>query len=220
MYILRRITAYFIDIMLVVMVASLITSNKYIDINYSKYQKVYDEYKTCYDEYESLLKEFEEGEIDKVERNNLEKEYEEKLENYSYKLSKLSFVPRFMGIVLSLFYFIALQFYFNGQTLGKKIMKLRVVSNDSKNLNIFSFLIRSLIVNEIFISILNLICVLFLSKNVYFTYNKIIYFVTYFIEILIAFTIIFSKDNRGIHDILAHTKVIDERKNKDEVQEL
>ncbi len=219
MYILRRIMAYFIDIILVVMVSTLITSNKYIDINYSKYQKVYNEYKTCYDEYESLLKDSEEEKLDEKESDKLDK-YEEKLNNYSYRLSKLSFVPRFMGIILSLFYFVVLQFYFNGQTLGKKIMKLRVVSNDSKNINIFSFLIRSLIVNEIFISSLNLICILFLSKNVYFTYSKVIYFVTYFIEILIVFTIIFSKDNRGIHDILANTKVIDERKNKDEVQEL
>ena len=219
MYILRRIMAYFIDIILVVMVSTLITSNKYIDINYSKYQKVYNEYKTCYDEYESLLKDSEEEKLDEKESDKLDK-YEEKLNNYSYRLSKLSFVPRFMGIILSLFYFVVLQFYFNGQTLGKKIMKLRVVSNDSKNINIFSFLIRSLIVHEIFISSLNLICILFLSKNVYFTYSKVIYFVTYFIEILIVFTIIFSKDNRGIHDILANTKVIDERKNKDEVQEL
>lgn len=219
MYILRRIMAYFIDIILVVMVSTLITSNKYIDINYSKYQKVYNEYKTCYDEYESLLKDSEEEKSDEKESDKLDK-YEEKLNNYSYRLSKLSFVPRFMGIILSLFYFVVLQFYFNGQTLGKKIMKLRVVSNDNKNINIFSFLIRSLIVNEIFISSLNLICILFLSKNVYFTYSKVIYFVTYFIEILIVFTIIFSKDNRGIHDILANTKVIDERKNKDEVQEL
>lgn len=219
MYILRRIMAYFIDIILVVMVSTLITSNKYIDINYSKYQKVYNEYKTCYDEYESLLKDSKEEKLDEKESDKLDK-YEEKLNNYSYRLSKLSFVPRFMGIILSLFYFVVLQFYFNGQTLGKKIMKLRVVSNDSKNINIFSFLIRSLIVNEIFISSLNLICILFLSKNVYFTYSKVIYFVTYFIEILIVFTIIFSKDNRGIHDILANTKVIDERKNKDEVQEL
>ncbi len=219
MYILRRIMAYFIDIILVVMVSTLITSNKYIDINYSKYQKVYNEYKTCYDEYESLLKDSEEEKLDEKESDKLDK-YEEKLNNYSYRLSKLSFVPRFMGIILSLFYFVVLQFYFNGQTLGKKIMKLRVVSNDNKNINIFSFLIRSLIVNEIFISSLNLICILFLSKNVYFTYSKVIYFVTYFIEILIVFTIIFSKDNRGIHDILANTKVIDERKNKDEVQEL
>lgn len=219
MYILRRIMAYFIDIILVVMVSTLITSNKYIDINYSKYQKVYNEYKTCYDEYESLLKDSKEEKLDEKESDKLDK-YEEKLNNYSYRLSKLSFVPRFMGIILSLFYFVVLQFYFNGQTLGKKIMKLRVVSNDNKNINIFSFLIRSLIVNETFISSLNLICILFLSKNVYFTYSKVIYFVTYFIEILIVFTIIFSKDNRGIHDILANTKVIDERKNKDEVQEL
>lgn len=219
MYILRRIMAYFIDIILVVMVSTLITSNKYIDINYSKYQKVYNEYKTCYDEYESLLKDSEEEKLDEKESDKLDK-YEEKLNNYSYRLSKLSFVPRFMGIILSLFYFVVLQFYFNGQTLGKKIMKLRVVSNDNKNINIFSFLIRSLIVNEIFISSLNLICILFLSKNVYFTYSKVIYFVTYFIEILIVFTIIFSKDNRGIHDILANTKVIYERKNKDEMQEL
>ena len=219
MYILRRIMAYFIDIILVVMVSTLITSNKYIDINYSKYQKVYNEYKTCSDEYESLLKDSEEEKLDEKESDKLDK-YEEKLNNYSYRLSKLSFVPRFMGIILSLFYFVVLQFYFNGQTLGKKIMKLRVVSNDNKNINIFSFLIRSLIVNEIFISSLNLICILFLSKNAYFTYSKVIYFVTYFIEILIVFTIIFSKDNRGIHDILANTKVIDERKNKDEVQEL
>ena len=106
-------------------------------------------------------------------------------------------------------YFIVMQFYFGGQTLGKRILKLKVVSNNDKKLSIINFFIRSLIVNEIFINILNVIFILVLSKGNYLIYNKIIYVVTYILEMAILFTMVFDKQNRGLHDYISNTKVIE-----------
>ena len=63
-----------------------------------------------------------------------------------------------------------------------------------------------------FISLLSVICVLVLSKNSYFAYNKIIYVITYVIEMSILFTMSFDKNNRGLHDYVSNTKVIEDKK--------
>jgi uncharacterized RDD family membrane protein YckC len=128
---------------------------------------------------------------------------------YSYKLLKYSIIPTIVNLMCIMLYFIVMQFYFGGQTLGKKILKLKVVSNNNKKLSIVNFLIRSLVVNELIINILNVICLFVLSKGNYLTYNKIIYVVTYILEMAILFTIVFDKNNRGLHDYISNTKVIE-----------
>lgn len=246
--VLKRIGAYLIDIILVSLVATLLTSNPYINKDYKKYKEVYDEYNDKYEDYSEYYAELEESyeddKISKKEYNKLldfdkkytkdlskyyedkkivEDEYNQIVENlntnysnieinYSYKLLKYSIVPTIVSIMCILLYFVVMQFYFSGQTLGKKIMKLRVVSNNDKKLNILNFLVRSLIVNEVFINILNIFFLLVLSKNNYLVYNQIIYVVTYILEMVIMFMIVFDKNNRGLHDYISNTKVIEDKK--------
>ena len=132
--------------------------------------------------------------------------------NYSYKLSKNSIITTIISLMCILFYFVVFQFYLNGQTLGKKIMKLRVISNNNKDLNILNYLVRSLIVNEVFINIVSVVCLAFLSKNNYLTYNNIIYVITYILEMVILFLIVFDKNNRGLHDYISNTKVVEDKR--------
>ena len=96
-------------------------------------------------------------------------------------------------------------------------MKLRVISNNNKKLNILNYLLRSLVLNEVLINGLSVIMVLVLSKNNYLIYNEIIYVVNYVLEMALIFMIVFDKNNRGIHDYVANTKVIFEG-DKNEVQ--
>ena len=244
--IFKRICSYLIDIIIVSLVATLLTSNEYINMDYKRYKKTYDEYNDKMDEYsefyEKLEKSYKDNKITKKEYeklleydyvNDLEKLYEdEKIDeeeynemvltlndnysqkelDYSYKLLKYSIIPTIVNLMCILLYFVVVQFYFNGQTLGKKIMKLRVVSNNDKTLNIVNFFIRSLIVNEVFINIISVIMLIVLSKNNYIAYNKIIYSITYILEMAILFTIVFDKNNRGLHDYISNTKVIEEKK--------
>ena len=91
-------------------------------------------------------------------------------------------------------------------------MKLKVVSNNLRKLNIVNYLIRCLIVNEVFINIISLICLILLSKNNYITYSKLIYVITYILEMAMLFMIVFDKNNRGLHDYISNTKVIEDKK--------
>lgn len=246
--VLKRICAYLIDIILVSLVATLISSNSYINKDYKKYQKAYDEYNSKYENYNNyyakLEKCFHDEEISKEEYDELlemnkqhskdliiyyddekieNNEYEKIIENlsleysnieinYSYKLLKYSTIPTIISLMCILLYFVVIQFCFDGKTLGKKIMKLKVVSNNDKKLNILNFLLRSLIVNEVFINILSLVMLMLLSKNNYITYSKIIYVITYILEMAILFMMAFDKNNRGLHDYISNTKVIENKK--------
>lgn len=245
---LKRLGAYLIDIILVSLVATLLSTNKYINKDYEKYTNVYDEYVEKYNEYDRYLKKidnyYEDKKISQNEYEKLleygkentleledayenkkisEKEYDKILESldkryleidnsYSYKLLKYSIIPTIINVMCILLYFVVIQYYFNGQTVGKKLMKIRVAKNNEKGLNIFNFLLRSLIVNEVFFNICNIIFLIVLSKNNYIIYNKIIYTVTYIFEMVIIFTIIFDKNNRGLHDYICNTKVIEDKK--------
>ena len=221
----KRLGAYIIDIMLVSLISTFITSNSYINKDYKEYTKTYEQYETIYEEYndskEELQEQLEDEEITQKEYDKkiekLTSSFDDKNIDYNYKLIKLSIISTIISILVILLYFVVIQYYFNGQTLGKKIMKLRVVSNSDKKLNIFNFLIRSLILNEVLINSLSIILVLILSKSNYLIYNEIIYVFNYILEMALIFTIIYDKKNRGIHDYLANTKVISEG-DKNEVQ--
>lgn len=245
---LKRLGAYLIDIILISLLVTLLSSNKYINKDYEKYKIVYDGYIEKHNEYDRYVKKldkyYEDKKISQSEYKKLleykneytlelkdayenkkvsEKEYNKIIEslseryveidnNYSYKLLKYSIIPTIINIMCILLYFVVIQYYFNGQTLGKKMMKLRVVQNNDKRLTIFNFLIRSLIINEVLFNICNIICLILLSKNNYIVYNQIIYIVTYIFEMTIIFTMLFDKNNRGLHDYICNTKVIEDKK--------
>lgn len=246
--VLKRVGAYLIDIILVSLLATIISSNSYINKDYKKYKDVYNEYNNKYDEYsdyytklenyyedgkisdkeykkliktnetytKDLINYYEDKKIDKEEYTNivenLKLEYSNVETNYSYKLLKYSIIPTIVNLMCVLLYFVVFQFYFDGKTLGKKIMKLKVVSNNTKKLHILNYLIRSLIVNEVFINLVSLLCLILLSKTNYISYSKIIYVITYILEMTILFMIVFDKNNRGLHDYISNTKVIEDKK--------
>lgn len=245
---LKRIGAYLIDIILVSVVATVLSSNKYINKDYVKYTNIYEEYTEKYNEYDRVITKlddyyennkisekeykklmeydkkytkeikiaYEDKKISKKEYNSIKENliYEiTKLENdYNYKLLRYSYIPTIINILCILLYFVIIQYYFNGQTLGKKLMHLRVVKNNGNKLNILNYLIRSLLINEVLINICSIICLLILSKNNYISYSKIIYIITYIFEMAVIFTITFDKDNRGLHDYICNTKVIEDKK--------
>lgn len=214
--VIKRFIAYAIDILIVSMISSLITSNTLINKDFKKYMDTYEKYEEIVDKYEDDKEALQEAleyeaitddEYD-VKLEKLNDSFNEDNVSYNYKLIKLSIVSTIVSMLVILLYFVVIQYYFNGQTVGKKIMKLRVVSNSSKKLNILNYLFRSLILNSVLINTLSIIMVIVLSKNDYLIYNEIIYVVNYIMEMAIIFMMGFTKDNRGLQDYVANTKVI------------
>lgn len=167
-----------------------------IDNKYSNELKMYyEDKKISKDEYKNYME-------------KINKDYSKIQLDNSYLLTKYSKINVIVTSLCILMYFTLMPYFCKGQTFGKKIMGIKIVSNKDKKLKYSNYLLRSLIVNEVFINILNVLCILILSKNNFIMYNKIMYVVTYILEVSIVISILFDKNNRGIHDLLSGTKVI------------
>ncbi len=190
-YSTKRIIAYFLDMMIVIFISSLLTvflpvSEKYNELN---------------EEFTSLIEKYTSQEITM-------EEYFERNNDISYELSKESVMQTIVTIVISTFYYVVIIYFMNGQTLGKKILKIKIVSNNDKKLSMNNYLIRAFLINSILMNALSVITILFLSKSAYLkVYNSISYLFTAIMVVSLTM-MLFRKDGRGLHDILANTKVI------------
>lgn len=176
-----------------------------------------DEYKKIIDN--ETFKSFFEGEYneEKVtkkemteEKNKITEYYTDKAADYNYKMQRMSINSSIITLSVTLLYFGVLQFLLKGQTLGKKLLKIKIVSATDKKNNIAQYILRSLIVNNV---LLNSINVVFLATANRITFNKvdnIISFLISLVEAVIIFLVITRKDNRGVHDLLVNTKVVED----------
>ena len=119
-----RIMAYLLDIVLVFFFVQLITSIRFINPQYDKYIETADKYNKVYNSY--LEKEI--NEIEFIEQNK---------ENHYY-LSKYSVSYNIVLVIVLIAYYGLFQKFNNGQTLGKKIMKIRVVGLENHNSSVLS----------------------------------------------------------------------------------
>lgn len=196
--VLKRVMAYIIDILLVSIVMSPI-------INWKVINPYIDEYSENYNEYVELVEQANNGEIDPNDE-----EYQDKIVELNYNVNKYKVISSSISIGSNLLYFVILQWALKGQTLGKKIMKIRVVAkNENKKLNIGNYLLRSIILNNVIFSIILIVFVYLMSARSYYTLCLIISYLQLLVMAIIMLMVVLRKDYRGLHDVIAGTKVID-----------
>lgn len=186
----RRFFAYIIDIFIVLVIANLITM--FIPIS----EKTQDYYK----ELQTTQKKMYDKEIDV-------KEYTDIVLEDNYNISKGTVLISLTSIIIYILYFVVYQVYNNGQTVGKKLMKIKVKSITDESLSINTMLFRALIIYGIAANIINLILILLLKKELYLSISNTISIIQSLIVIISVFMILFSKQKRGIHDIITKTEV-------------
>lgn len=194
----KRISAYLLDIFLVYCFMSLVTSIRFINPTYDKLLEVTNTYSEKVDKYNK--KEINEKEL--LEANNV----------YLYKATKYNISTNIAIIVVIIAYFGLFQKYNNGQTLGKKIMKIKVTGVDNKSVSLCKYILRLMpmyffLIGSIIPLILNSILVFVLNMDNFILVNSISVY-AFFILAIISFTMAYiRKDHRGLHDIIAGTKV-------------
>ena len=109
-------------------------------------------------------------------------------------------------------YFIIVPYFQNGQTIGMKIVKIKVERLDHGLIALNDLLIRSLIIHGLGSMMISLACIYVLSGTSYFIVTSIFSFIQILLVILCIFMILYRKDNRGLQDILSKTKVVTVKK--------
>lgn len=196
----KRVSAYLIDILFVFLVISLISEIKFIN-------PYYDKYIDAYENYSNILEDYTNGNIN-------EEEFAELYNAYYYEVSKYSVSYNIVIIVCIILYYGVFQKYNKGQTIGKKLMKIKVVDNNTEgNISLVNSLIRLLPMYYIYIGgiiplVINSILVFIVGKNSFMNISLIVSYV-FLIVSIVSFVFIFvRKDKRGLHDILSNSKVV------------
>lgn len=113
-----------------------------------------------------------------------------------------------INIIYIIGYFIIIPLYNNGSTLGKKIMGIKVEAAYNQKLTFKSLFIRNLVINGLLYFIIVILTLYILPAKAYFILNTITGFIQITLVIISVFMVLYRKDKRGIHDLLAQTKVV------------
>ena len=124
-----------------------------------------------------------------------------------YQSARSSGLISLITIGVYLLYFVVYQMRKKGQTIGKKLMKIRVVS-DVGELNMNQLLFRAFIADFILVELISFILMLFASKSSYIYSVFLVESIQYLIVVISIFMIMNKRDGRAIHDKIAKTTVI------------
>ena len=187
---LQRFLAYFIDILIVVVLLNLITYN----INFDKRDDLNSEITNYLTEYDPT----------DIESAN-------KLLDLQYQYNKESDLVDAISVIITIGYFIVFQYFNNGQTIGKKILKIRVTDKNKEKVKFMQLILRSIIIYQILVNILNLISINVFDKMLYLNLYSILTSIQSIFIVVTMLFILYRKDKRGLHDIMSGTFVVSER---------
>lgn len=187
----QRLCAFFIDAIVVFFIASLFAT-PFID---SKRSEDYEnQLSNIYEKY--------------MQQEISVDEFAIEYSNIAYNLARNNGIVSIVTIVVGILYYVVFQLYNNGSTLGKKLLKIRVVSTTGDDLSMNQLIFRSFIANSILLDILSIIFVIFAKRDTYFYCVGLFSTIQYIIVIISLFMVMYSKHGLAIHDRLVHTKVI------------
>lgn len=198
---IERLGAFIIDFFIISIIVSFIT---YPFINNSNYKKLNDEAT-------ALIEKYQNGDI-KPET------YINRAADINYDIARQTGLSSVISVIIFALYFIVFQYKKDGQTFGKKLLKLRIVKSDCSELTINDIMFRALIVDFILYNIISLCIMLFVNKNAYFYTVMIFESIQWLVLFISAIMILSRKDKRGIHDLITHTEVIKENILVEEVE--
>lgn len=183
----KRLGAYLFDFIVVTFIVSIITIN--FKVNSTITNKTYD-----------LLIGAANGEI-------VLEEHSDELFELNYEYQKSIIPSTVVSIVISIGYFIVFAYLNKGQTLGKKIFKIKVVNKDGNNPSIWNMLGRSIPLYGIITGIINIIGVYVFNVKMFNYTSTIVNYIYYGFIIICFFMVMYKKDGKGLHDLIGRTYV-------------
>ena len=117
-----------------------------------------------------------------------------------------------IGVILLLFYYIYIPFFvYKGQTVGKRICKVKIIQNNNQEVSLKSLVLRQglgmIVIEGIFVSASALWHQL-VSLCIHVNIVSMMMYVGFVVGGISTLMIIFTKEHRAIHDYIGNTKVV------------
>ena len=172
-YFTKRVFAYLIDILLVSFIASILSTpfldEKRVENLSNQATKI----------------------VDQFQKNEIStEEYVIQYGNISYSIAREQGIVSIFVILLTILYFVVYQIYSKGQTLGKKLMKIRVES-ETDELTINQMIFRSFMINSLLLYIIDFIIMLTVAKRSYIFVVMGVSFIQYIVLFICAIMMLF-----------------------------
>lgn len=156
------------------------------------------------DEANSLMNDYVSGDISS-------KEYLSNYMDITYDMNRASLDSNLVYLAICIGYFLIFQYLNRGATIGKSLMRIRVVSSDGSDIGFIQMFIRTSIINEI-LPMIMLIILVFVSRGVsFFIFYSLISFIENIFILVCVFMILYRKDRLAIHDIMSRSMVIEDK---------
>lgn len=190
---LKRVSAYIFDFLLLLIIFSVVTMESVNDTT------------SLDNELNNVVNQFSNGEI------TLE-EYSDKVIDITHEKQQRSLFANVMQIVLTIGYFVVFAYLNGGQTIGKKLFGIKLVNKDGGLPSIWNLIVRSLFIYSIVSLCFSAVFVKLLNSYT-FSYGFLTLSLMEEVIVLVSFLmVLYRKDGRGVHDLVAGTKVIEEVK--------
>ena len=189
---LERLGAYIVDLWLVFLVTSLIAT--FVNFNQDKVKVLNEQINDLTDQ-----------------ALNEDISFMTYLEDYgaiAQDIDKNSAIYNVVNAFVIIGFFIVIPYFNDGKTVGKTIMKIKVVRDDGELLSMNNLVIRNFITTSLAYMMLSLSLLYITPSMFYFIATIIFGFLQILLVILSAFMVIYRRDKRGFHDVIAKTSVI------------
>lgn len=124
------------------------------------------------------------------------------------QLAKLNGVTTIATLFVSILYFVVFQIYNRGQTIGKNLLKIKVISNDGE-LTMNQMIVRSLLINTVLLNMILLLTISFVNDPMQYMYIfGSFQSIQYLFVIVTSLMVMFRKDHVSLHDIITNTRVV------------
>lgn len=187
----QRFAAFILDVFIVSMIASMLV---YPFLDLDSIEKLNKSSVQVVEDYVSQ----------KIDIN----EYTSESISVSYEMARKQGLLSLITIFLNILYFVVFQIKNNGQTIGKKLLKIKVSSSDGDGLTMNQMIFRSLIINSVLIDMVSFCILLFTDEMTYFYGAGILSMIQFTIIAVSGFMVMFNEKRQGIHDLIAHTDVV------------
>ena len=190
----KRIGAFIFDFLLVSFIVTIFSEFRIINPYFDSYNSVSEQY------------------IEYINSVSLDSNIESSVvNNYLYQISYYSTYINIIMIVFQFIYYCIFQYFNDGKTIGKALMRIKVVSNDGKRVKFYQLLIRTFIINGMLITCLNVVSLFIFSKEVCLEVLPLIQFADTLIMFVCLLMLLFRKDGRSLHDLVSGSKIKEEK---------